>query len=308
MSNHRRVIVRYWKPVVVFMLIPLLGSWLADESRDWYLHVRGWKPDYQGEPSFTIPLLFVLLAIISCIAAVAARDLFRPRNIALGPKRHPDPHPHVVLFLSDLSAKVKFVEGIPETLSLTDSLKDDLEEMGRRKNEESLKSGEVVIRWSWEMPLRGLWQHRDVLRFVTLVCSKESLPQAQWFAQLIERYKKAFTELIPGGVRLLVRCGSSIELKPCTPAAARHGDPATQGWNFEEYDELFNGLVAMIDQLTREGQREADVIIDVTGGQKPNSIVGALLTVNRRAKFQYVQTNTPCEVISYDLMTDPVGV
>lgn len=44
------------------------------------------------------------------------------------------------------------------------------------------------------------------------------------------------------------------------------------------------------------------------GRQGDLPVVGALLTVNRRAKFQYVQTNTPCEVISYDLMTDPVGV
>jgi len=49
------------------------------------------------------------------------------------------------------------------------------------------------------------------------------------------------------------------------------------------------------------------VILDVTGGQKPNSVVVALLTVNRRAKFQYVQTAGRHAVIADDLVTDVVG-
>jgi hypothetical protein len=300
-----RNLSRYWKPILGFTFIPVLAAWLAEESRDWYQHLRGWKPDHQGEPLLTIPLLIVALLIISCLAAAATRDLFRPRNIALGPKSEPDPHPHLILFLSNLSPYGKFVEGVPLGLELVGQLDADLDEMERRKDKEKLKPGEAEIRWAWEMPLRGLQQHRPALQTVTLVCSEQSLPQAHLFARVISRYKNEFHKLSQDGIRLLVRSGTSVALIPCPVEAAPAGDPKILAWNFEDYDELFKGLVLMMDRLAQEGHRETDMIVDVTSGQKPNSIVGALLTVNRRAKFQYVQTNDPCKVISYDLMTNP---
>ncbi len=43
-------------------------------------------------------------------------------------------------------------------------------------------------------------------------------------------------------------------------------------------------------------------MIDFTGGQKVTSVVAASLTFNRRIKAQYVQTNPPWQVVSYDVI------
>jgi len=52
-------------------------------------------------------------------------------------------------------------------------------------------------------------------------------------------------------------------------------------------------------------------MIDFTSGQKPTSIVAATLTFNRKIKAQYVQTNDPWRVLSYDVVyatTDTTGL
>ncbi|MBZ0108767.1 MAG: hypothetical protein K8F52_08850 [Candidatus Scalindua rubra] len=43
-------------------------------------------------------------------------------------------------------------------------------------------------------------------------------------------------------------------------------------------------------------------MIDITSGQKPTSIVGASMTFNREIKAQYVSTNQPWDVLSYDVL------
>lgn len=172
----------------------------------------------------------------------------------------------------------------------TGDLDADLAEMGRRK---------PGIRWPWEMPLRGLSHHREALASVTLVCSAESLPQAGWFVALLTRYAATFSRLTPDACRLLAHSGERVP-----PSAT---PPAGGCWDFEDYQQLFDGLNRMMEEFARDGVREPDVMLDVTGGQKTNTVVGAILTVNRQSKFQYVQTNPPHAVLAYDLVVDTAG-
>ena len=64
-----------------------------------------------------------------------------------------------------------------------------------------------------------------------------------------------------------------------------------------------------MDNLLREFRSkeyaEKDIMIDITGGQKPTSIVGAAMTFNLKIKAQYVQTNKPWGVRSYDVVLSP---
>ena len=283
----------YWKAGLSLLFVPVLGSWFASEFRELIYGWCGWKtPD--GYPLATTVPLGILLLVAVVLAAFTTRDLFRPRNIALGRRRSPEPHAHLILFLSKLPTNSwKFVDGVPEWLTLTGRLDDDFKELLRLKCAEKPPPP-----WQWEMPLRGLYHHRAVLQSVTLVCSKESLEQAPWFVRLLtDRFQREFPRLTPDGIRLLAHGGRRVPL-PAPPAAA----PGTH-WDFENYEELYLGLTQLMDAQVRERVPEAEVMIDVTGGQKPNSIVGALLTVNRGTKFQYVQTNTPYEVVVYDLFT-----
>ena len=54
--------------------------------------------------------------------------------------------------------------------------------------------------------------------------------------------------------------------------------------------------------------RHEYTFFDVSGGQVPASIVGAFASLNRPIKTQYVQTNPPKDVISFDLVTVPTEV
>jgi hypothetical protein len=59
----------------------------------------------------------------------------------------------------------------------------------------------------------------------------------------------------------------------------------------------------LIDEMTSQGRNpEHDIAIDITGGQKTSSVVGAALTINRHIVSQYVQTNDPHQVVAYDLI------
>lgn len=306
MSSWWQHLARYWKAFLTLLFLPVFGSWFADEARDLIYYEWGWKEPL-GWPRATTGTAFGLLVAAALLAVWATRELFRPRNVVLASRRNPAPHPHLVLFLSNLHARAgTWNGGVPTGLELTGNLEHDLAEMVRRKSKDRLNPGESEVRWLWEMPLRGLHQHAAVLRGVTLVCSKESLSQAHWFAQLLTgTYEAAFPKLRLAAVRLLVREGKTVRLDTCPADGKGCGDnPAERAWDFEEFDELFRALEKMAELFESEGVRERDIMIDVTGGQKPNSIVGAMLTVNRRIKFQYVQTNTPYEVIAYDLMTD----
>jgi hypothetical protein len=304
MTQVFRLLRDYWKALVTLFFLPVVGNVFAGELRDWSYVQLGWKTDGPKHLWATTLVTGVLLFVVAVVAAAYGRDLFRPRNVALGSKRNPVPHSHLVLFLSNLPTQyANFIDGVPAGLGLSGRLDADMMEMERLKKLDP-KSGQV--RWLWEMPLRGLKQHREKLTTVTLICSMESLKQVHWFAKILTTtYAVDFPLLSPDKVRVLARSGPNVHFhaNPSREAC----DPANMAWDFEDYEELYDALLKMMTIFNNSGVRESEVMIDVTGGQKPNSVVGALLTVNRRAKFQYVQTNDPYDVIAYDLMTEYSG-
>jgi hypothetical protein len=95
---------KMWKALLLLMLVPLFGSWFAVESRD-LLYFEMNRKDRQGQPWCTVSISFLLLLSAVGFAAWAAQDLFRARNVHIGFKREPDPHPHLVLFLLSGLAK-----------------------------------------------------------------------------------------------------------------------------------------------------------------------------------------------------------
>jgi len=278
-----------WKAFVTLLFLPVIGNVFAGELRDLVYTGFGWK-EPAGYLMWTTLVSGGLLLASVFVAVAFGRELFRPRDVAIGARKTAAPHPHVVVFLSALDPRGTFVEGVPDGLALTTDLSADLEEMVRRK---------PAIRWPREMPLRGLYHHREALTSVTLICSKESLPQAGWFVALLGRYAAAFPRLTSDACRLLLHSGVRVPVSAAPPADA--------SWDFEDYQQLFDGLNRMMGRFARAGVREPDVMLDVTGGQKTNTVVGAILTVNRRSKFQYVQTNPPHAVIAYDLVADTAG-
>jgi hypothetical protein len=77
---------------------------------------------------------------------------------------------------------------------------------------------------------------------------------------------------------------------------------STGGWEFERFDDLSRAVLHLIREYKRQNVSEHQIMIDFTGGQKVTSVVAASVTFNRKIKAQYVQTNPPHEVVSYDIL------
>ena len=128
---------------------------------------------------------------------------------------------------------------------------------------------------SWRMPLEAIKYHLPKLEKIVVITSPESSEQLDAFKKLVQKF--------------FVGHPLSIEEKKVP--------------SFENVKELFRALNEVYRSLKDEDKyRDKDVIIDITGGQKINSIAGAFMTLlysNR--EFQYVSTNS-FEVKSYDVM------
>ena len=74
-----------------------------------------------------------------------------------------------------------------------------------------------------------------------------------------------------------------------------------QGLDFESFDKLTEAFVYLL-KLKRFKNAEENIMIDITGGQKPTSIVGAAITFNKKIKAQYIQTSGENRALSYDVI------
>ncbi len=241
-----------------------------------------------------VSLCHVILYIAVFMAVVIVvywkkRSFFRPRTRMLS-NETAEQRKHLILFLSNLPPKDN--EGIPEGLTLSfQSLEADIKYLVGKKAEN--------IRWSWEMPLRAIRHHLTVLESVIVVCSEKSVRQVHCFLNICKKYRE-FDNIC---FYVLVQKGKKADiLSPDLPCSAdKLAD--FQGWDFESFDELSRGILFLLKNLLKEKKYpEQDIMIDFTGGQKVTSVVAAAMTFNLDIKAQYVQTNPPCDVISYDFV------
>lgn len=129
--------------------------------------------------------------------------------------------------------------------------------------------------WNWQQILRALIPHKDKLKIVYLIGSPSpggSFPSLGDAKELIERYigdQKVFL----------------------------FDEPI----DFEDFDKLVNCLKQLIKKIREMGIQEKDIIIDITGGKKTASIAGAMVTLNTRVTFQYVDTEPPFKIWAYDV-------
>lgn len=137
--------------------------------------------------------------------------------------------------------------------------------------------------WSWEMLLRGLTPHLSApLERVWLIGSdnapgtgsstKGTFALTPLCQKFLQRY------LPPGCVRVW-------------PSPV----------DFEEIEKLVLVLKQVIARELQDGRRHEDICIDITGGQKPTSVAGAIVTLNNTVTNQYVQTKGEKNPFTYDL-------
>lgn len=75
--------------------------------------------------------------------------------------------------------------------------------------------------------------------------------------------------------------------------------------DFEDIDNVYHALDEVVNRAINMGFHEQDIIVDLTGGQKPTSVALALYTLHRDILCQYVQTGGNKEVLQYDMALRP---
>lgn len=195
---------------------------------------------------------------------------------------HPcEPHKYLIILLSTPNIPVSISNNAfpltiknkagEEAILKGVSLEEDIESLNALKNPW----------WNWHQLLRGLTPHKK-LQAVYLIGSKD-------------------TPKIPGSWHDLNNAENLI--RKYFPAIEI--EKLKQPVDFEDFDEIIKFVTEAISEIKKRGISEKDIIVDVTGGQKTTSIAGAVVTMNRKVTFQYVQTIPDYQVLAYDVFVLP---
>ncbi|MBW2663357.1 MAG: hypothetical protein JRD93_15570 [Deltaproteobacteria bacterium] len=255
-----------------------------------------------GEKS-NISFWHIILHVSFCILFVSlVVKFYRNRNKFFPPRtrrfsnKEAEKRKHLILFLSSLdTTRSNCVNGVPEGLELHfDNITEDLEIMKKAK--------EDGVRWNWEMPLRAINHHLGMLETITLICSEKSLKQAHLFLNICRKYNELKS------IHFYLLLQKKCEQKHLDIAFIDRANDFKskefidfQGLDFESFDKLTDAFVYLL-QLDMFKKAEVDIMIDITGGQKPTSIVGAAITFNQKIKAQYIQTGDENRALSYDVI------
>lgn len=186
-----------------------------------------------------------------------------------------EPHACLIMFLSPPNREIVEVSASPFRISV-DGIQIPTD----------LDNDIKLLNWNWQQFLRGVRLHHKELKTVYLIGSQDAEGKTGSFG---------FRDHARGLLQYYF------------PAAEIHCHD--KALNFEEFDELAGCLAEIIEHFKNEGYREKDIVIDVTGGQKTTSIAGAVVTLNKQVTFQYVQTNKPYHVLTYDVeFLSPAGL
>lgn len=127
----------------------------------------------------------------------------------------------------------------------------------------------------WEMPLKAIDYHKSRVKKVLLFTSSG----AHGTSTMSGDFRKVVQFLYPA---ILVE-----EIKP-------------GGMNFEDVEEVFKAVENFFLRNEQENVKESDMLVDITGGQKTNSIAAAIATLATGRNFQYISTETK-EVRVFDV-------
>jgi len=204
----------------------------------------------------------------------------------LSQKRQADPHKVLItpISVADESAILKTIEQRGEDYWLVEK-----DNNGNITREQNFANGLDDIFTCFESSrhsvvplLRSLKCHRknEILREVHFLASTKSVAFANKLKDALDT------------------CVKGISIKIYRPAL-----------DFEDVDEVYHALDQLVGQIIDSGYKEKDIIVDLTGGQKPTSVALALYTLHRDIVCQYVQTGGDKAVIQYDMaLHPPIGV
>ena len=89
---------------------------------------------------------------------------------------------------------------------------------------------------------------------------------------------------------------------PAAPAAPTAGEltACREGVNFEDAQQLVDAIALVQELLRKLGIPTREILVDITGGQKPPTVAGAVASLGEGRRFQYVSTVNDYKVVTYD--------
>jgi hypothetical protein len=249
-----------WQVVVYAMLFLTVAGWLPDGLSEFIDYFRSGR----GEWSFNYKLAFSAPVLIVFWLLIRKSGIFGGKIEVYS--EQPQPVKVLGLFLSPFRP-------IVDAATVNSQVKN------RNELELVLQGGavsqEMFSGTTWEMPLKAIGFHFSRLQKVCLITSsgeKGTCLESPLFILLSQ-------SLYPG-----------IIVEEFTSG----------GIDFENVSDVFSVVEKLYEEAGSERYRENDVLVDITGGQKTNSIAAAIATLSTGRQFQYIgkQNNN---VLCYDV-------
>jgi hypothetical protein len=256
-----------WTVAVTVLFLVSLG-WFTDSLFEWMTAADHWLVGWAIEPWMPLHrivgvLLFPLLVLVLYRRARGARDDIQARIVV---ETEPYPVQGLILYLSNLR---------PDQIEqLEQAMREPLDLDALCKTLGSL---------NWYMPFRAIDFHKSRLRHVIAICSADeqskdgeirygSASQFDQFAQLLER-------LLPEHRFSLLNASELPD-----DETAKH----PKGIDFEAADVVSDVTNAAFRYLRAQGLPLPEILIDITGGQKPNAVAGTAIALAEGRRIQYV--------------------
>lgn len=139
---------------------------------------------------------------------------------------------------------------------------------------------------NWRMPLEAIAYHLPRLQRVVAVCSAESIVQWPRFQELVRQlFRDAVLDL--------------CELSELCP----QDEDYQGGLAFDDVATVARATDDALDALLAAGLPLSDILIDITGGQKPNAVAATAVALAEGRRIQYVSGKgaAPYDVTVYDV-------
>lgn len=232
-------------------------------------------------------------ATLAPFPALAGYIIFRAKqdmqqlHIEVEENTHPAKVRALILFLSPPSSG----EGRNDT-----ELIHSLLASNGRNNAESFLSEATRNRFQgpWRMPLESISHHYPAISHISIIPSSDHIDQRSGNVRPgTHEFESKFISLVE---ELTPNDGHPIIFHPLN----RLGDEWQHGANFESVKELVKCLDAAYRHLEEQGISGRDILVDITGGQKPPTIAGAMMALAEGRRFQYVSTQDKA-ITQYDV-------
>jgi hypothetical protein len=252
---------RWWSLVLAVLFLVMLG-WFTDSLFEWLTDAGLWlkgRPPDDWAPYHRLLAVAIFVGYVGLLLWLA-----RKARVRLRARVRQDDEPAqargLVLFLSPLTAH--------EATAVQRELDSGLPGL------EAFR--ERFGRCSWRMPIEAFAYHRRRLRHVLVLASSDRPPESGSVGQL-SLFRDLARTIFPS---------ADLRVESLEVCDARYAG----GVDFEDMGALSEAVDDAYEYLLRQGLRAMEVLIDVTGGQKPTAVAGAAVALAEGRCLQYVST------------------